>query len=158
MGDTMNILKYLIENDITICTAESLTGGYISNAITDYAGISKIFRGSIVAYSKQSKTEILKVAYSTIEKYGMVSKQCASEMAMNAAKIFKTEIAIATTGVAGPDLMENQAVGTVYIALYYKAQLYVKKLNLQGNRNVIKKQVTENVFKLIAETLNYVKQ
>ncbi len=153
----MDIIKYLIENNITICIAESLTGGYLSNAITNYAGISKIFLGSIVAYSKQAKIELLAVSNATIEEYGMVSKQCAVEMATNVAKIFKTEIAIATTGVAGPDLMEGKAVGTVYIAIQYKKQVSTKKLNLRGNRENIKNQVLQEVYKLISETLNYVK-
>ena len=87
----------------TISTAESCTGGLISKAITDAPGSSAYMMGSAVTYSNQAKMKLLGVNPETLEKFGAVSEQTALEMAQGCAKLFGTDCAISTTGIAGPD-------------------------------------------------------
>jgi len=110
-----DILK---EKNKTICTAESCTGGYIAHRITLIPGSSSYFKGGIVSYANEVKTQELKVGKDTIEKFGAVSKECVEIMACEARKKFKTDYAIACSGVAGPDGGTTaKPVGTIWIAI-----------------------------------------
>jgi len=79
------------------------------------AGASKYFSVGFITYTNESKINIVKIKKTTIEKYGVISKQCAIEMALNTQKILKTNIAISFTGNAGPNALENKPVGLVYV-------------------------------------------
>jgi len=91
--------KMLIDNNITIATAESCTGGLISARLTDVPGISKVFNRGIVSYSNEAKMENLGVKPETLEKYGAVSSRTAMEMAEGVRKIASTDIGLAVTGI-----------------------------------------------------------
>lgn len=110
-----NLLK---SKNKTLCTAESCTGGEIAHLITSVAGSSAYYQGSVIAYSNTVKTQILGVQKETIDKYGAVSEQTVKEMAEGARKLFKTDYALATSGIAGPDGgTEEKPVGTLWIAV-----------------------------------------
>ncbi|MBI2091446.1 MAG: nicotinamide-nucleotide amidohydrolase family protein [Deltaproteobacteria bacterium] len=110
-----NLLK---KKKMTIAVAESCTGGYISNLITNVAGSSEWFERGVISYSNKSKMEILGVKAETIKKYGAVSEECTREMAEGVLKISGAGIGLSVTGVAGPSGgTEGKPVGTVHIAL-----------------------------------------
>lgn len=121
--------KLLLEKKMTISTAESCTGGFISKRITDLRGASKVFMGTAVTYSPESKISVLGVHPETIENYGVVSAEVASEMARNVRRIFNTGIAISTTGLSGPEGDGKNPVGTVFIALATEEHVFIQKIN-----------------------------
>lgn len=112
------IHELLISKGITIGTAESCTAGGISNLLTNSSGASSYFLGSINCYSNQLKERLLKVPSDIILKFGAVSKNTAIEMANNARKIIGCDIALAITGIAGPEGgTKEKPVGTFFIAI-----------------------------------------
>lgn len=123
------VFKLLKDKKMTIGTAESCTGGFIAKRITDISGASSVFEGGAVTYSPESKSAVLGVKRATIDKYGVISGEVASEMAENARRVFKTDIAVSTTGLAGPDGDGINPVGTVFIALASKNEIFVQKVN-----------------------------
>jgi nicotinamide-nucleotide amidase len=110
--------KLLKEKNFTICTAESCTGGKIAQMLTSIPGSSFYFKGSVIAYDNSIKTELLKVSPDLLEKFGAVSSQVVENMAVGAKNLLKTDYAVATSGIAGPDGgTESKPVGTVWIAV-----------------------------------------
>jgi nicotinamide-nucleotide amidase len=114
----MVIGKLLKNKNGTLCTAESCTGGEIAQMITSVPGSSAYFIGSVIAYANSAKTELLGVNENMIEENGAVSESVVQSMASGARNLFKTEFAVATSGIAGPDGgTESKPVGTVWIAV-----------------------------------------
>ena len=130
---SINIIKKLSKKKLKISIAESCTGGLLSSAITSVSGASKIFSVGLVAYSNQSKINLLKVPKRIIRKYGSVSEQVCLAMAKNLSKIIKTNISLSITGIAGPSGgTKIKPVGLVYVG--------IKK----GNRTEVKKYLFKN--------------
>lgn len=114
----MVIGKLLKSNDKTVCTAESCTGGQIAHMITSIPGSSSYFKGSVVAYANSVKADLLGVSQDSINSYGAVSEQVVKEMASGARILLKTDYAVATSGIAGPDgETQEKLIGTVWIAI-----------------------------------------
>ena len=129
------ILNYMAENNLTLSVAESCTGGYISHLITQHAGSSKVFFGGAVSYSYELKESILGVKKETLEKFGAVSEETATEMVEGALRNFKSDYALAVTGIAGPDGgTPDKPVGTVWIAVASLNKTIVKKLTFGNKR------------------------
>lgn len=130
------ILNYMAENNLTLSVAESCTGGYISHLITQHAGSSKVFFGGAVSYSYELKESILGVKQETLAKFGAVSEETATEMVQGALLNFKSDYAIAVTGIAGPDGgTPDKPVGTVWVAVASVNKTVVKKLTF-GNKRI----------------------
>jgi nicotinamide-nucleotide amidase len=111
LGETLK------RKDFTIGVAESCTGGNIAHLLTSIPGASAYFKGGIIAYFNEIKSNVLQVPAPIIEKYGAVSEQVVVEMAKGAQKLLNTDCAIAVSGVAGPDGgTDEKPVGTVWIA------------------------------------------
>ncbi len=103
---------------LTLGSAESCTGGLIAAAITDIAGSSTSFMGSIVSYWVDVKQSVLGVDESIIQTYGVVSEECAAAMAQGCRKVIGCDYAVSTTGIAGPSGAEpGKPVGTVCYAI-----------------------------------------
>lgn len=140
----------LIKHGITVSVAESCTGGLVAAKFTDIPGISKVLNRGIVSYSNQAKIENLHVNPQTLEKYGAVSSQTAEEMAEGMLEVAGTDVAVAITGIAGPDGgTEEKPVGLVYIALADKNGVKSKELRLLGIRSRIRSVTVLNVFDMI---------
>jgi nicotinamide-nucleotide amidase len=108
----------LLESKQTICTAESCTGGNIAHLLTSVPGSSRYFKGSVVAYDNKVKENILGVPAEIISAHGAVSEEVARLMAEGARRTLKTDFAVATTGIAGPDGgTDSKPVGTICIAV-----------------------------------------
>lgn len=120
--------KLLKERMYSISTAESCSGGYLAHMLTAESGASNYYKGGIVAYSNEIKHSLLGVKEETIRCYGAVSEETAVEMAKNAQRIFNTECAIATTGIAGPTGgTQEKPIGTVWIAVMVNDKLKVER-------------------------------
>lgn len=140
----------LLENNITVATAESCTGGLISETLTNIPGISKVYMGGVVTYSNQAKMDFLGVREQTLIRHGAVSRETAAEMADGIRKRMKTDIGVSVTGIAGPDGgTAEKPVGLVYIGLSAKDRTITKELRLQGNRKKIRTISALNVFDMI---------
>jgi nicotinamide-nucleotide amidase len=139
------LTRALSEKQITLATAESCTGGKISQLISTVPGSSACFNGGIVAYSNQIKIDVLKVNPETIQKFSEVSKEVAKEMALNCRSIFNTDYAIATTGNAGPTKGNSEAeIGTVFIAIATPNEVLVEEFNFgQPREKVIDRAVNK---------------
>jgi PncC family amidohydrolase len=112
-----HVHRLFTAHGMTLAAAESCTGGLVSYRITSVPGSSVYFLGGIVAYSNELKTSLLGVSPETIERYGAVSEQCAREMAEGARRATGADIAVATTGIAGPGgATARKPVGLIYIA------------------------------------------
>ena len=128
------ILNYMAERELTLSTAESCTGGYIAHLITQHPGSSKVYFGGAVSYSYELKESILGVKNETLWQYGAVSKETVTEMVEGALLNFKSDYAIAVTGIAGPDGgTEEKPVGTVWIGVANAQKTFTKKF-LFGNK------------------------
>lgn len=129
------ILNYMSDSRVTLSAAESCTGGYISHLITQHAGASKVFLGGVVSYSNELKESVLGVKEVTLEKFGAVSEETATEMVKGALLHFKSDYAVAVTGIAGPDGgSAEKPVGTVWIAVASRKQTVVKKFTFANKR------------------------
>lgn len=112
------VFKLLKAKGKTVASAESCTGGTIAKMITAIPGSSAVFKGTVVSYATEVKENILNVSHLDVEKYTVVSKQVVEQMAVGVRNLLKTDYAVATTGVAGPDGgTELTPVGTVWIAV-----------------------------------------
>lgn len=131
----VNVVTDLLnEQKLTLTAAESLTGGSFQQLITSVSGASNYFKGGIVTYSNDAKTTILGVTKKLIEEYGVVSAECAIDMAKKAQEMFDTDLAISFTGVAGPDKLENKEVGTVWIGIATKETTFAKEYHFGNGR------------------------
>lgn len=136
--------KVLKAHNLSIATAESCTGGAIANALTDVAGSSAYFLGSVIAYQNEIKSALLGVNKQDIQQYGAVSKQVALQMAEGVAKLTKADIGISTTGVAGPGGgSEEKPVGTIWIGIWTKDSHFALKAYLSKDRLVNKVRATK---------------
>ena len=142
--------ELLSRHKLTLATAESCTGGLISQMLTDIPGISGVFMGGAVTYSNDAKEEYLGVKKETLLQHGAVSRQTAGEMAAGVRSRLKTDIGVAVTGIAGPDGGTSQKpVGLVYIGLSSEKGTVTKELRLLGNRKRIRTITALHVFDMI---------
>ena len=110
--------ELLLERGATVSTAESCTGGYLAHLLTEIAGSSRYYWGSVVSYDNSVKINTLGVSTKTVEKYGVVSSQCVKEMAEGVRKKLGTTYSIATSGIAGPGGgTPEKPVGTLWMAV-----------------------------------------
>ena len=138
------VSEMIIEKNLTISTAESCTGGLVSATLINYPGISSVFIEGCVTYSNESKINRLGVNPHTLEVHGAVSEETAREMAEGIAKNFNTNVAISTTGIAGPGGgTSDKPVGLVYIGIYVNGKTTVSKYILPGNREEIRLRATK---------------
>ncbi len=138
-----------------LTAAESLTGGMFIEKLISVEGASAICPGGLVCYDTSVKKDILKVSPHTIAKKGVVSRECALEMAANIRQLLESNIGISFTGVAGPNSLENEPVGTVYIAISSDTgQEEVQKFIFQGDRDTIRRRATLKGFEIL---FNYLK-
>ena len=129
------IADLFIQNNLTVSTAESCTSGLLASRLTDVPGSSQYFKGGSVCYSNELKINDIGVDKDLIEKYGAVSEEVAESLAKNIAKKNNTDIGIGITGIAGPDGgTEKKPVGLVFVGIFYKNNLYIKKYNLTPDR------------------------
>lgn len=144
--------KLLIDKGWSLALAESCTGGMVSARLTDVPGSSKFFYGGVVSYHNWVKYKVLGVSNRDLDKYGAVSSQVALSMASGVKKLMKTDIALSVTGIAGPDGGTfEKPVGLVYIAIDGSSGSQVRKLQLNGNRDEIRAEVTLKALEILCK-------
>jgi len=131
-----DVLDHLLkERGLTLSLAESCTGGKLAWLFTAIPGCSQYFLGGVVSYSNEAKEKILGVNSDDIKKYGAVSQTVVEQMALGARRIFKSDCAIATSGIAGPGGgTPEKPVGTVWIAVSYKERLIAQDFLFSNSR------------------------
>ncbi|WP_050981327.1 CinA family protein [Caldisericum exile] len=150
MQKLVNTLK---ERNLTIATAESVTGGLVAKSITDVPGSSKVFLGGIIAYSPNAKVNILKIDETLIKKLGTVDPLIAEIMARNVKGIFGADVGVSTTGIAGPDSIEGKQVGLCYVGIVIKDENFVFENKFEGDRAIIREYITEFLINKLIEIL-----
>lgn len=147
--------RLLTENNRTLVTAESCTGGFVANYITNVDGSSSYFSGGILAYSNAMKIKLLGVSENILKKYGAVSKPVALQMAKAAAKNHDSDISISTTGIAGPGGgTASKPVGTVWVGYWSKGDHFAVKLDLNKGRMLNKERTAIIALDIIRRKLN----
>lgn len=140
--------EVLLKKNATISTAESCTGGNIAKMLTSISGSSSYFLGSVVAYSIKTKQEVLKVKPEIISTYGVVSEEVVREMASSSKKIFDSDYAIATSGLASLEDLDGVKGGTVCYAIATPNGIFSKKVIFNTSRQ-------ENIQRASNKALNY---
>lgn len=139
---------------LTIGTTESATGGRIADRLTNVPGSSDYFKGSVVAYSNEIKSNVLGVERETIENYGAVSEQTAIEMAEGGRRLLGVDICISDTGIAGPSgATPGKPVGLFYIGLAAKESSLSQKHIFSGNREENKRDAAEAGLNMLRQYL-----
>ena len=147
-------VKLLIEKGKKLATAESCTGGMLGSLITAVSGSSAVYEFGFITYANKAKESLIGVRHETLEKYGAVSSTVAREMALGALSKSGADIAVSVTGIAGPSGgSREKPVGLVYTAIAANGSVTVKKLNLSGSREEIRKQTCESVLQDICDFL-----
>ena len=136
----------------SLATAESCTGGGIGAAITSVSGSSAIYKGGIISYCNEIKNALLGVDAALLENFGAVSAPVASAMASGAREALKADVAVSTTGLAGPGGDEfGNPVGTVYIGYADKEQCFAREFHFKGNREEVRTEAIRAALSLIIE-------
>ena len=144
------VVELLSKNGLSITAAESCTGGLVCGKIVNVAGASEVFRGGYITYSNKQKRNVIGVKKSTLEKYGAVSEQVAAEMAKGVLEVSKADVAISTTGIAGPGGgTPEKPVGLVYIGCAVKNKVYVEKFNFSGSRNKVRESTVVAALSMV---------
>lgn len=148
------VLELLKNQDLTLTTVESCTGGALAARIINVPGASEVFKQGFVTYSNKAKRKAVMVKKSTLKKYGAVSEPCAREMAKGGAFVAGADAALSVTGFAGPDGGTKEfPVGTVFIGCTMKGQTTVKKYHFAGNRSSVREQAVIQALVLLRECI-----
>lgn len=148
------IVGELYRRGLTITTAESCTGGLLSGRLINAAGASDVLNEGYITYSNEAKERILGVSHRTLESYGAVSCQTAEEMASGAAHAAKADIAMTTTGIAGPGGgTAAKPVGLVYIGCYIKGEVTSVECHFSGSRSEVRLSSVETALHVLLDRL-----
>lgn len=144
----------LHERELTVACAESCTGGNLAHRIVQVPGSSAYFLGSVVSYSNDVKARVLGVSRSAISSFGAVSKEVVEDMAKGVASLMRSDCAIATSGIAGPDGgTPLKPVGTVWIAVKYGEKIVSECLHFRGDRNAVIESATNHGMVMLINLL-----
>lgn len=148
-----NLISFLKERSLTIGSCESLTAGLFTSTLASIPGASSVLRGGIVTYQTICKETIVHVPHELIEKYGVLSFQCVEAMAKGAQRLLDCDICVSFSGNAGPDVMEEKPVGTVYFGLAIHDEIKSYVHDFVGTRNEIRQQCVAFMCTKIMEEL-----
>lgn len=148
------VMTKLREKHLTITAAESLTGGQLQAALTSIPGASQAFMGGFVTYTNYAKEKLLAIPAEVIDKHGSVSEQTAILMAEQAKQKLGADVGVSLTGVAGPDSLEGQPVGTVWIGIAYRNKAgYAQKFHFPRQRKYVQARAVLTALDLVRKEL-----
>ena len=148
------IAKHLTHIGKNLAVAESCTGGQIAERLTMHAGASNYFKGSVVSYATDSKINVLGISKELIDTYSVVSSQVAEAMAKQVLQLFNSDFAMATTGNAGPTKGDSdEEVGTVFIAIATKKEVYSEKFMLGNLRSRVINKAVNKAFEMLLKEI-----
>ena len=153
MQEAIQVVETLTAHHISLAFAESCTGGLLTKLITDVPGASAVLHGGVCAYANEVKRDVLGVPQRLLEQYGAVSRPVALHMARGAQRVLNAEVALSTTGIAGPASDDTKKpVGLVYIGLALPRGRYiVRELHLTGDRDAIRTETARQALSLLLE-------
>lgn len=158
VGIEFEVAELLEQKKLHVTTAESCTGGLIAGALVNVPGISEWFGEGYVTYSNEAKEKLLGVSRETLTTYGAVSAETAGEMARGAADAAGADVAVAVTGIAGPDGgTAEKPVGLVYMGCFCKGELCVEKHIFAGDRAQVRAQSVQTALQLLKSMLEQAK-
>ena len=144
------LARRLVAAGLTVAAAESLTGGRVAAALTRRPGSSAYFLGSVVAYANQAKASLLDVPESLLAEHGAVSEACARAMAEGARRRFKSSLAVAATGLAGPDGgSPAKPVGLVWLAVAGSEGVRTAEHHFIGDRRAVTSAATIEALSML---------
>lgn len=147
------VVMRLRELDLSIGTAESLTGGLVCAALTSVPGASTVVRGAVVAYASEVKADVLGVDRDLLAREGAVCEPVAAQLADGIRRVLGCAVGVSTTGVAGPDPADGQPVGTVFVGASGPWGILVEELALTGDRDQIRSASVLAVLTLLERAL-----
>jgi nicotinamide-nucleotide amidase len=147
------VVHSLHERHETMATVESLTGGALANAIVEIAGVSGIYRGGLVVYATELKSELAGVPEDLLAERGPVDPDVAAALAEAGRRRCGADWGLATTGVAGPEPQDGKPVGLVYVAAAGPGGTQVRRLDLDGGRDHIRSAAVIEALRLLAERI-----
>ncbi len=160
MNLRQDVVDILMKKNWTISFAESCTGGLISSQLTELPHVSKVYKGSVVSYSNQAKSDVLKVPEKDLQDHGAVSSVVAIKMAKGAKSVLSTNVALSVTGIAGPaGGSTKKPVGLVFIAVVgpdfekVERQLFTGFNGAQLNRHEIQLESSKRAWQLLNDFL-----
>lgn len=143
----------LLRRSAMLATAESLTGGRLGDVLSAAPGASDTYVGGVVSYATDVKQKVLGVSEETVETHGVVSAECAEEMATGVRDLMSADYAVSTTGVAGPATQEGKPVGLVYIGVASPDGVRSRRFDFDGDRAEIREKVVKAAIDLVLETV-----
>lgn len=152
---TERVVKYMIAKGLTVSTAESCTGGMLSERITSVSGASAIYFGGVCSYTEEIKMKVLGVSRETLEKYSVYSAETASEMSRGVRELMQTDCSVGITGIAGPSGgTDEKPVGTVYVSVRCRDKENVRDLKLYDeyeklDREFIRRAAVLNALEML---------
>jgi nicotinamide-nucleotide amidase len=150
----MNLIERLIEKNLTISAAESLTGGLFQATLVSMEHASKVFLGGVVSYTKEAKCKLLGLTMEEIEKYGVYSNETSLKMASGVKALTNSNISVGISGVAGPGADEGVEAGTVYYSIIFNDEVYNKKINISNStRQVVREKTVEIIINDLLDLL-----
>ncbi|MDR2867075.1 MAG: CinA family protein [Acholeplasmatales bacterium] len=148
------LYEWLLKNNFTITFAESCTGGLASHLLTNIPGASRVFNFSVVTYANEAKTAFLGVDEQILTTQGAVSKACVEAMAQGIAKVAKSNLSIAISGLAGPTGATSKPIGLVYFGYYLNGQVFSTDHQFHGSRRHIQRSSAKfSYYYLIKEII-----
>ena len=151
MNPVHDLLQAMADRRLTLGSVESMTGGEFAAAVSAIPGASHVYKGGIVAYSKEVKSNLVGVDPAIIERYDVVSAQVARELAIKGKAALGVDVCVSVTGNAGPDAEEGKAkVGDFYLGLVYENAVYVLPVHFDGSRDQIRKNAVSTMVSFAA--------
>ena len=150
-----DLIADLTQRGLTIATAESLTGGGLVARLVDVPGASHVVRGGVCTYAVDTKASVLGVSESRLAATGPVDEQVARQMARGVRELFRADIGVSTTGVAGPGPADGFPAGTVHIACAHPAGEEHRLLHLGGDRAAVRRGTIDAAIALVRDVLDF---
>lgn len=147
------LIASAVAADITVATAESLTGGMVAATLIQIPGASGMFQGGVIAYQNVLKERLLGVSSELLESRGAVDAEVACAMALGACAVASSRVGISTTGVAGPEPHQGKEVGHVYIGVALDGEAQSYEYHFGGDREMIRLQATQEAISLLEQVI-----
>jgi nicotinamide-nucleotide amidase len=147
------LVAELAAKNLTVAVAESLTGGLIMAGLTSVPGVSRVFRGGVVAYATDTKESMLGVDAELLETSGAVDPDVAEQMAVGVRERFDVSFGLSSTGVAGPDDLDGNSPGLVFVAVSAPFGVWHRELLLEGDRSAVRTRAGIAALELLSDVL-----
>lgn len=150
-----DVVRAFLAKNLTLGTAESLTGGMIAASVAGVSGASAVLMGGVVSYDSRVKHEVLGVEQSVIDTVGVVSEPCARQMADGARRVLKVDVAVSATGIAGPTGGTPETpVGTVFIGVSGPGGTRVDECHFMGDRQSVREQSAAHALQMALSAID----